>query len=74
MTELNDTQIAALMKLALEFNAGILALCTVYYGNMDTPKNQKRFISEYKKMNKEYKDRIYEILGKKKEKNERTNV
>lgn len=57
--QLTDSQYYLLMKLALDFNAGIIALATAWQGSG----NKKRFIKEYQKRAKEYQDGIEKILG-----------
>lgn len=56
--QLTDNQYYLLMKLALDFNAGIIALATVWQGSY----NKKRFINEYQKRAREYQDGIERIL------------
>lgn len=56
--QLTDNQYYLLMKLALDFNAGIIALATAWQGSY----NKKRFIKEYQKRAKEYQDGIKKIL------------
>lgn len=57
-----DAQIHAAVKLALEFNAGIISLCTLYYGNMDE-KNYKKFIRHYDKIIKQYQTDLGAIFN-----------
>lgn len=59
--ENNDQRMSAVMKLALEYNAGIVALCTAYQCNMDEYQ-YKKFIREYRKMNKTYEKRLTEVF------------
>jgi hypothetical protein len=61
MTELTDTQIALMMKAALEFNATLVGLASAYYGNMDS-KSAKRFQREYKKLFDSYRDTLKTIF------------
>lgn len=49
----ND-KIMVLLKNALEYNAGIVSVATIFVGNCDDPKNQKRFIREYKHATDKY--------------------
>ena len=62
--QLTDNQYYLLMKLALDFNAGIIALATAWQGNYD----KKHFIKEYQKRVKEYQYGIEEILEMEKKK------
>ena len=56
--QLTDKQYYLLMKLALDFNAGIIALATAWQGSY----NKKRFVKEYQKRAREYQDSIEKIL------------
>lgn len=56
--QLTDNQYYLLMKLALDFNAVIVALATACQGSY----NKKRFVKEYQKRAKEYQDGIKKIL------------
>lgn len=63
MKELNDTQIALMMKCALDFNATVVALASAFYGNMDDEKNIKKFERNYKQLLKGYNDNLKNITG-----------
>lgn len=56
--QLTDSQYYLLMKLALDFNAGIIALATAWQGSY----NKKRFVKEYQKRAEDYQDGIKKIL------------
>ena len=56
--QLTDKQYYLLMKLALDFNAGIIALATAHQGSY----SKKMFIREYKKRANEYQDGIKQVL------------
>lgn len=56
--QLTDDKYYILMKLALDFNAGIIALATAWQGS----DNKKRFVKEYQKRAREYQDGIEKIL------------
>jgi hypothetical protein len=74
MDKVTNQQIAVVMKLALEFNAALIGLCTMYYGNMDNGKNQRKFLREYQRLVKKYETDLLAVMVPKKEKDERTNV
>ena len=64
MNEPTDTQVALLVKEALEYNAGLIVLATAYYGSLaDNPSARRRFVREVEKTQKQYGERIKEILG-----------
>lgn len=52
--EITDAQIALMLKSALEFNATLVGMAAVYYGNMDA-KNAKRFKHDYKNLFAQYR-------------------
>lgn len=56
--QLTDNQYYLLMKLALDFNASIIALATAWQGSY----NKERFINEYQKRARIYQDGIEKIL------------
>jgi hypothetical protein len=49
-----ETIIMLMLKNTLEFNASVVALSTLYVGNMDKSKNQEKFLREYKKLTDNY--------------------
>ncbi len=61
--KITDEQIATMLKAALEFNATVVALATVYYGNMDS-KNAGRFRKDYKRLFSEYRSTLKMIFPK----------
>lgn len=60
--DLSNGDVARVVKLALEYNASIITVCTAYYGNMDSKKNGRKFIDNLKKVGKEYDDMIKKIV------------
>ncbi len=62
MQDKKNEALVAITKLALEYNAGLIAICTVYMGNMDTPRNQDKFLKEYKKFVKQYESDLAEVF------------
>ena len=62
MKPLLDKDIAIAMKLALEYNAAVVALATAYYGNMDSRISQKTFRKNLRAIQDDYSKRLNEAL------------
>lgn len=62
MTVLLDKDIAIAMKLALEYNAAVIALATSFYGNMDSRISQKNFRKNLKAIQDDYSKCLNEAL------------
>ena len=61
--ELNKTQIAALIKLALEYNAAIIANASIIYGADMTQTNLKEAVNEFRRIGKDYQKDIETVIG-----------
>jgi hypothetical protein len=59
---LSDKEMKLLLKQSLDFNAAIIALATIYMGNMDTLRARQKFAKEYDKQFKFYDDVVKELL------------
>ena len=60
---ITNKDVGIMMKLALEYNASVIALATYYYGNMDSRPAQKSFRSQLMRIEKEYKKTLDELFG-----------
>lgn len=58
---ITDRQVGLLVKAALEFNASLVGLAAMYYGNMNA-QNAKRFRREYRLLFDEYRKQLNFIL------------
>lgn len=61
--ELNKTQIAALIKLALEYNAAIISQASIIYGADLTGVNLKKAVNEFRRMSKDYQKNIETVIS-----------
>lgn len=61
--ELNDTEIATIIKTALEYNASIIRYASFIYGQNPSPKTQRKWVKDFRNMDKEYSDKIKSIIG-----------
>lgn len=52
----SSDSILILLKNTLEFNASVVALCTLYVGSTDNMKAQRKFIREYERTAKLYRE------------------
>ena len=59
--KLNDTQIALLIKLALEFNASIIANASVLYNQDYNKQSRDKIIDNFKNISDEYVVKIKEV-------------
>ncbi len=57
-----DIIVTLILKNALEFNAGITALASMYVGNCTSEKVATRFSLDYRKVAKDYEDRQKRLL------------
>lgn len=62
--EPTDIEIACMMKLALEFNANIVALCTQHYGNIKDRRSALMFCKVYRQQMELYEKQLYKVMGK----------
>ena len=60
--ELSNTDVALIMKSALEFNASVLHLATAYYGNMDSKAAQKSLKANMDKIVDAYTKQLESIV------------
>jgi hypothetical protein len=60
--QLNDTQIALVMKSALEYNANVVALSAHAMGNITNPKTSRQFKENLDKVGDEYAKKLKNIL------------
>ena len=60
--ELNKTQIAALIKLALEYNAAIIAQASIIYGAGLAPGGGKKAVKMFRQMGKDYQKNIETVI------------
>lgn len=60
---LSDKEMKLLLKQSLDFNSAIIALATMYMGNMDTLIARQRFAKEYGKQIEFYDNTVKELLG-----------
>lgn len=61
--ELTDKDVALMLKAALEYNAGILAIATSFYGNVGTSRSQKRLRESLINTSKAYRKQLMDIIG-----------
>lgn len=61
--ELTDKDVMLMMKNALEYNAGVVALCTNFYGNVDSKRNAKKLSDGLLRISKVYREQIEKIIG-----------
>lgn len=61
MREINSTQVALMMKTALDFNVKIVSLAAAYYGNIIDKRSLRQFNSELRKASDEYIKVLREI-------------
>ena len=61
--ELTDRDIATMMKLALEYNAGIVAQCTLFYGNVDAKPNQDKLRKSLMKLSVQYRESLIKVIN-----------
>lgn len=60
--ELNDVQIALIVKRALDYNASVLQYASFIYGQDAKPHIKKRWVQDLRKMGKEYSEDIQKIV------------
>lgn len=60
--QLNDRDITLMLKAALEYNAGIIALCTQYYGNVDA-RNSKKLSKSLLTVSRKYREQLESIIN-----------
>lgn len=61
--ELTDRDIATMMKFALEYNAGVVALCTNFYGNVTTRSNQEKLRKGLLKLSEQYRESLIKVIN-----------
>lgn len=60
--DLTHVQVATLMKTSLEYNAFIVALAAMYYGNINDKRSAKEFTRDLMKRYTQYQEYITELL------------
>lgn len=60
----HDDLMIHLLRLAIDHNSGIMALASVYAGNVDNKRSSKQFLAEYNRLGKDYEKRSAEIIRK----------
>lgn len=61
--QLTNTDVALMMKAALEFNANIITIASAFYGNMGSKTAHKNFQKNIDATRDAYIKRLDEILG-----------
>lgn len=60
--ELTDTQIALMIKAALEFNATVISNASFVYGQQFKPHTRKAFVKQFHTQCKEYQKQLERII------------
>ena len=60
---ITNKDVGIMMKLALEYNASVIALATYHYGNMDSKSAQKSFRYNLLSIDKQYRKAHDELFG-----------